>query len=555
METVPRAVRSALILWLLVISLGLTACGVDFKEGKLFLFGSTGKRSLRFAGTWYEAEPAKLSRQIESFLAAAGEKESKIPVPQGQVLAVVAPHAGYMFSGKTAAYSYLAASKSAGSGQKIKRVFLLGPSHYKGFHGAALTLDKSFQTVLGELTVDTEVVEELRQNILFQEATKAHQQEHSLELQLAFIKACFGDVKIVPVLVGQLDDSFEARFIARELRQHLEDGDLVVVSSDFTHFGPRFEYEPFPYESGGRFREKLKALDMEALRYLERNDLEGFMQFYKRTDDTICGVYALCVLLALLPEDSRGYLLDYKTSRDVLAVQDKLDSDSDLDLPAADDPHSVSYMAVEFRSPESSWNKLRETALAPEPLTKDERKNLLKLARTTLDVFVRTGKTPALAELTGEHGIVLSERLKLPHGVFVTLHKNEKGERSLRGCIGYIFPIKPLYQGVIENTISAASRDPRFLPVAPSELKNLEVEVSVLTPPHKIARYEDIKIGEDGILLKCRGRQAVFLPSVATEYGWGLEETLKQLSLKAGLSEDAYKGDAKFEVFRSEMIE
>ena len=551
METVPRAVRSALILWPAAISFCLTSCTEHFKEDNLFLFGSTGKRSLRFAGSWYEAEPAKLSRQIESFLAIAGEKETKIPVPQGQVLAVVAPHAGYMYSGKTAAYSYLAASKSAMSGQKIKRVFLLGPSHYKGFHGAALTLDKSFQTVLGELSVDTEVVEELRQNILFQEATKAHQQEHSLELQLAFIRACFGDVKIVPVLVGQLDDSFEARFIARELRQHLEDGDLVVVSSDFTHFGPRFEYEPFPFESGGRFKEKLKALDMEALRYLERNDLEGFMQFYKRTDDTICGVYALCVLLALLPEDSRGYLLDYKTSRDALAGE----AESDLHSPSADDPHSVSYMAIEFRSPESSWNKLRETALEPEPLTKDERKNLLKLARTTLDIFVRTGRTPELAELTEEHGIVLSERLKLPHGVFVTLHKSEKGERSLRGCIGYIFPIKPLYQGVIENTISAASRDPRFLPVAPSELKSLEVEVSVLTPPHKITRYEDIKIGEDGILLKCRGRQAVFLPSVATEYGWGLDETLKQLSLKAGLSEDAYKGDAKFEVFRSEMIE
>lgn len=551
METVPRAVRSALILWPAAISFCLTSCTEHFKEDNLFLFGSTGKRSLRFAGSWYEAEPVKLSRQIEGFLAIAGEKESKIPVPQGQVLAVVAPHAGYMYSGKTAACSYLAASKSAMSGPKIKRVFLLGPSHYKGFHGAALTLDKSFQTVLGELSVDTEVVEELRQNILFQEATKAHQQEHSLELQLAFIKACFGDVKIVPVLVGQLDDSFEARFIARELRQHLEDGDLVVVSSDFTHFGPRFEYEPFPFESGGRFKEKLKALDMEALRYLERNDLEGFMQFYKRTDDTICGVYALSVLLALLPEDSRGYLLDYKTSRDVLAREDE----SDPDRPVADDPHSVSYMAIEFRSPESSWNKLRETALEPEPLTKDERKNLLKLARTTLDIFVRTGKTPELAELTEAHGIVLSERLKLPHGVFVTLHKSEKGERSLRGCIGYIFPVKPLYQGVIENTISAASRDPRFLPVAPSELKSLEVEVSVLTPPHKIARYEDIKIGEDGILLKCRGRQAVFLPCVATEYGWGLEETLKQLSLKAGLSEDAYKGDAKFEVFRSEMIE
>ncbi len=139
----------------------------------------------------------------------------------------------------------------------------------------------------------------------------------TLEMQLAFITKDFGDVKIVPILIGRLDDASEARLVAAQIKGHLQDGDLVVVSSDFTHYGPRYGYAPFM----GDLSESVKKLDMEAFSYLQKNDLEGFFAFYKRTDDTICGIYALTVLLAMLPEDARGHLIDYRTSRDSIAEE------------------------------------------------------------------------------------------------------------------------------------------------------------------------------------------------------------------------------------------
>lgn len=107
----------------------------------------------------------------------------------------------------------------------------------------------------------------------------------------------------------------------------------------------------------------------------------------------------------------------------------------------------------------------------------------------------------------------------------------------------------------MENTISAASMDPRFEPVSKEELEKLEIEITVLSPPRPVASYKDIRIGTDGILLKASGRQSVFLPHVATEYGWTIEETLRQLSQKAGLAPDAWQKNARFEVFQGQSIE
>ena len=141
----------------------------------------------------------------------------------------------------------------------------------------------------------------------------------------------------------------------------------------------------------------------------------------------------------------------------------------------------------------------------------------------------------------------LPARLKEPAGAFVTLKRH--GE--LRGCIGYIEPREPLYLAVLANGDNAARRDPRFNPVEPAELDGLEIEVSVLTPPRPIESWQAFKVGEQGIVLSKAGRRAVFLPEVATEQGWTREETLSQLSLKAGLPANAWQEGASFEVFES----
>ena len=148
--------------------------------------------------------------------------------------------------------------------------------------------------------------------------------------------------------------------------------------------------------------------------------------------------------------------------------------------------------------------------------------------------------------------------------MFVTLFKHHVGDnppserkdgKNLRGCIGYIWPVKSLLESVCDNVVSAATRDHRFDPVSADELKDLEIEVSVLTPPHGVKSWQDIKLGQDGIVMHKHGLQAVFLPSVASEFGWDLPETLTQLSIKAGCGPDGWKKDTVFDVFQVQSFE
>ena len=226
--------------------------------------GFSQKRQPTYCGTWYEADGKKLHAQLEFYLSKAEQSLAEKPIeigfqdnekPTQPILAIVAPHAGYMFSGQTAAFAYQEAKT-----QKPKRIFLLGPSHYIGFEGAALPTESVFGTPLGDLQVDKEVIQELLDFPLFTQSSEVHKREHSLEMQLPFIREAFGDVKIVPIIIGTLGDEMEVRVVAQVLRRYLKPGDLVVVSSDFTHFGPRYEYEPFKSD----LKENIRKLDGEA---------------------------------------------------------------------------------------------------------------------------------------------------------------------------------------------------------------------------------------------------------------------------------------------------
>jgi len=179
-------------------------------------------------------------------------------------------------------------------------------------------------------------------------------------------------------------------------------------------------------------------------------------------------------------------------------------------------------------------------------LTPEEKKTLLRLARTSLHLLVKEQK-----ELTSlPEGFELTGRLKGPAGVFVTLEK----DKELRGCIGYIDPVGPLYQSVMENAIAACSRDYRFQPVEASELDRIKIELSVLTPKQEIKRIEEFIPGKHGIMIEKQGRRAVFLPQVAAEQRWNREETLRHLCLKAGLAPDAWNKGARFWVFTAEVF-
>lgn len=517
--------------------------------GRSLFPASPQKRQPRFAGQWYEADASKLRTQLEQFM----HRVDRVPVEKtddvinenpsidGSVLGIVSPHAGYIFSGQTAAFAF-----DAAKGRRIDRVFLLGPSHYVGFHGAALPTESVFVTPLGDLILDRQVIDQLARYPLFEESSEIHRREHSLEMQLAFIKLAMPEAKIVPIAVGTLSDAAEVRLVSRLLLRYIESNDLVVVSSDFTHFGPRYGYQPFKED----IQQSIKKLDGQAFQLLSRCDLDGFLEFHNTTGDTICGLYPCAVLIGMLPEGSRGTLLNYKTSRDSILE---------------DEQNSVSYMALAFSAPGSSGWPVSDTVCGADVeslLGEADKKTLLKIARQTIDYFTKNKKAPTLRDLKVNPSP--SKVLEENFGTFVTIFKTGakskeatryKDEKELRGCIGYIWPIKPLVQAVIENAIGACSRDYRFRPVEPNEVKHLQIEINVLTPPRKVADTSEIELGKDGIIMYLNGRQSVFLPHVPTEFGWDLDETLAQLAMKAGFGPKDWKDGATFDVFRATAFE
>lgn len=192
------------------------------------------------------------------------------------------------------------------------------------------------------------------------------------------------------------------------------------------------------------------------------------------------------------------------------------------------------------------------TANTPEPagLTAAERGYLRELAGRAVSAAANGQASPEPLSLAREMDLPWSDRLGEVRGAFVTLHANGR----LRGCIGTIEGRMPLAAAVAEAGRAAAVRDPRFPPVAPDELSNISLEISVLTPLRPVAEPREISVGRHGILLGKSGRQAVFLPQVATEQGWDLPTTLDQLCLKAGLPGGAWREGACLHVFEAEVF-
>lgn len=183
-------------------------------------------------------------------------------------------------------------------------------------------------------------------------------------------------------------------------------------------------------------------------------------------------------------------------------------------------------------------------------LTASERAFLREVATRAVAAAARGEAAPDTGAIAREFGAPLAGRLAEDGGAFVTLHVH--GE--LRGCIGTIIGREPLALAVAANGVAAAVHDPRFPPVAPDELSNITLEVSVLTPLLEVAGPDDVVVGRHGILLEKNGRHAVFLPQVATEQGWDLTTTLAHLCRKAGLPTDTWRHGARLRVFEAEVF-
>jgi AmmeMemoRadiSam system protein A len=293
----------------------------------------------------------------------------------------------------------------------------------------------------------------------------------------------------------------------------------VVASSDNTHYGANFDYWPFPLNDD--VAANLEKLDMGATDLVLARDLRGFAKYKRETGITICGFSPICVLIALLPEDARAELVAYDTSGRVTGSYRS----------------SVSYVSVAFAG--RDWGG---------ELDSEVEAFALKLARESLVRKVTKGETFD----PGAAGWEIPEPLKVESGVFVTYRKHG----DLRGCIGDIVPQRTRWEAIVARAISSAVEDRRFPPVTEDEIDDITIEISVLTPPERVSTAEEIQVGRHGILLSWDGRRrSVYLPQVAPEQGWSLEETLTHLCRKGGLSPGAWRTDRiGFEVFEAEVF-
>ena len=465
------------------------------------------------AGTWYSADAKELGDQIDEFF----EKASSTPI--NNVTALILPHAGYQYSGRTASMGLKTA------GRKYKRIVVIGPSHRVPME-EVLSVSRAthYETPLGQVPLDVEFISELLKHPVFQNVPETDKYEHSVQIQVPLLQHCQAGFKLVPIVAGSC--SQETIDKAGNILNSLIDNEtLVIASSDFVHYGSNYDYVPFKQD----IPEQIKKLDMGAYEYIAKLDGPGFLDYRRKTGATICGYVPITILLSMLSKPTETHLIEYATSG----------------RQAGDYANSVSYLSIAFAGEWQARPEAQQQTVTP-GLTEEDKKQLLLLARKTMVYALQNRRVPEASDL----GIAISDAMRPVRAAFVTLKKNSQ----LRGCIGEIFPQRPLYKSVITNAIHACVNDRRFEPVSQDELKDITIEISALTTPSPITSPDEIRIGIDGVVLNKDGQSAVFLPQVAPEQGWNVNQMLTQLSRKAGLAADGWKEGASFLVFQAEVF-
>jgi len=436
-------------------------------------------RSLLADRGWYPADANALNKQIEDFY-----KKAEVEPIEG-VIALILPHAGYRYSGQAAASGLKTTDK------QYKRIIVIGPSHHVGME-EMLTVPRvtHYETPLGQVPLDVEFIEKLLKFDMFQNVPRAHKNEHSVQIELPLLQYRQKGFKLVPIVAGGCSLETVGQ-VADILKGLIDQETLVIASSDFTHYGSGYGYVPFKED----IPEQLKKLDMGAYECIAKLDSKAFLEYKSRTGATLCGYVPIAIVLSMLEKSSKAELVKYTTSGELMS----------------DYSNSVSYLCVAFSGKWSKYPEVEPKAGSSE-LTDEEKKRLLALSRKTIVYAMQNLRVPQISELD----VPVTESMQSPRAVFVTLKKNHQ----LRGCIGDIFPRRPLYNSVIRNTINAAFGDKRFPALSDTEVNDVTIEISALTVPEPIDSSDKIRIGIDGVVLYKDNHSAVFLPQVAPEQGW-----------------------------------
>lgn len=460
------------------------------------------------AGSFYPEKPDVLSRNIKQYLENA--KKEKV---EGEIIALVSPHAGYMYSGSVAAHAYKLIE-----GRTFDSVIVVAPSHRALFKGVSLYDRGGYKTPLGVVPVDVELskkIMERRKEIQF--LPEAHSQEHSLEVQIPFLQVALRSFKLIPMVMEPYWNWETCQSLGSSIAEAVRGKNvLLVASTDLSHF--------HPYE-------KAVELDKMVLNHIEQFDPEGLNRDLKRDRCEACGGGPMLsiMLAAKALGANRGKVLNYLNSGDVTRDRGRV----------------VGYMAGVFYKTAGGVETLKEERKVSIDLglNEQDKRTLHSIAKAVIENKVR-GKTVPEFKID-------SPALTEKRGAFVTIHK--KGQ--LRGCIGYMEGRGPLYKTIVEMAEAAAFRDPRFTPVMEKELPELEIEISVLTPLKKVKGVDEIQVGQHGILIKKGWSSGVLLPQVATDNGWDRKAFLENTCRKAGLPPNAWKEkDTEIYLFSADIF-
>ncbi|MGE0076951.1 MAG: AmmeMemoRadiSam system protein B [Bacteroidales bacterium] len=458
------------------------------------------------AGSFYPASKSQLNQDIKGYF------DSADAILESQPLAVIVPHAGYVFSAGVAASAFKQINRNA----KFKHVFLIGSSHTMYFNGASIYTRGDFITPLGTVKVDP-LAKDLVDNYSFiTDDVKPHEREHSLEVQLPLLQYWLkNEFSIIPIILGG-DSQSTSTLLAEALAPYFNEENLFVISSDFSHY-PSYA--------------NAKVSDDDMAQAIVSNSSVQFMKTKLRRENsgmndlatTMCGWTSGLTLLKITEERKD---VEYKT------IQYRNSGDS----PYGDKDRVVGYWAIAVVK--------KQPGNADFTLTDSDKKYLLNLARNTITRHLKGDPSEQLDEAK------LSPNLLANAGAFVTLRKNGQ----LRGCIGNFSTTAPLYKVVMGMAIAAATEDYRFDNVSLRELDDIDVEISVLTPMKRIKLASEFIPGKHGIYIKKGCRSGTFLPQVGTETGWSREELLGHCARdKAFIGWDGWK-DNDTELYTYEAI-
>ena len=484
-----------------------------------FLFGANGSsqdksnesgmvdRKPAVAGQFYSSDPIRLRADLSQLFANALPEQSK------DVLALIAPHAGYVFSGEVAASGF----NQLDPDKKYDNVFILASSHRMSFEGASIYNKGDYITPLGNVKVNLKLANQLLKDYpVFTSKPDAHISEHSLEVQLPFLQYRLkNDFQIIPIILGTQSPS-TSKQIADALKPFLNDTNLFVISSDFSHYP---SYEDASVVDKATADAIIRNSPEILLKTLQDNDSKGIVNYAT----SLCGWTSVLSML---------YMTEGRNDVTFKAIQYQNSGDSEM---YGDKDRVVGYYSIVVEK--SRPSQKTDSFL----LNEKEKEMLLEIARQTIGEYIPSGKVADIDEKT------VSEKLRQPFGAFVTLKK----DGQLRGCIGRFEATGPLFELVRQMAIAASTQDSRFLPVTEDEIDELEIEISVLTPLRRINSIDEFELGKHGIYMKKGYSSGTFLPQVAIETGWTTEEFLGHCARdKARIGWDGWK-DAELYVYEA----